>query len=101
MHNLTVEEKAEALTGVLEHFGKLIYHANDKPDNKMIGAVTLTFHESGASNIGYVGSLEKHITCGALLDALLSFRELVDSKALQEEMVGLFESMTIPDDRKN
>ncbi len=100
MHKMTVEEKAEALTGVLEHFGKLIYHAQDD-ENKMVGAVTLTFHESGASNIGYVGSLEKHTTCGALLDALLSFRELVDSKALQEEMVGLFESMTIPDSRKN
>ncbi len=100
MHNLTVEEKAEALTGVLDHFGKLIFYAN-KPDNKMIGAVTLTFHENGASNIGYVGSLEKHVTIGALLDSLLSFRELVDSRELQEQMVGLFESMTIPEDRKN
>lgn len=101
MHKMTVEEKAEALTGVLEHFGKLIYHAQDNDENKMVGAVTLTFHESGATNIGYVGSLEKHTTCGALLDALLSFREMIDSRALQEEMVGLFESMTIPDKHKN
>jgi len=101
MREMTVEEKAEALTGVLEHFGKLIYHANEKPNNQMVGAVTLTFHETGATNIGYVGQLEKHVTIGALLDACLSFRELVDSQELQNQMVGLFESMTIPDNKKN
>lgn len=100
MDNLTVEEKAEALTGVLQHFGKLIQHAQDD-NNKMVGAVTLTFHEGGQSNIGYVGSLEKSATMGGLLEALLSFREMVDSRKLQEEMVGLFESMTIPDEYKN
>ena len=67
----------------------------------MIGVITLTFHESGATNLGFVGSLERAATIGALVDAALSFREMVDSKALQNEMVGLFESMTIPDNEKN
>ncbi len=102
MHHLSKEEKAEATVNVLQHLGKLIQHAQgDNGKNPMIGAITLTFHESGATNLGYVGSLERANTLGALLDAALSFREMVDAKQLENEMVGLFESMIIPDNQKN
>ena len=96
---MTVEEKAEALTSVLEHFGKLV--TNAQGDDPIIGAVTLTFHLNGQFNIGYVGSLDKALTMGAMLDALLSFREMVASKEVGEQMLGLMQSLTIPDDRKN
>jgi hypothetical protein len=99
MDRLTVEEKAEALTGVLHHFGKLIEHAQGA--NPMQGAVTLTFHQDGQYSLGYVGQLDKARTIGALTDATLSFREMVASKELSEQMLGLFESLTIPDELKN
>lgn len=102
MDNLTVEEKAEALTGVLQHFGKLVLHAQgDAGKNPMQGAVTITFHQDGQYALGYVGQLDKARTIGALTDATLSFREMVASKELSEQMLGLFESLTIPDEQKN
>ena len=98
MH-MTVEEKAAALTGVLEHLGKLIQNANN--DDPTIGAVTVTFDASGQFNLGFVGSLDKALTMGALADALLSFREIVNAKASDEQLLALAQSLTIPDSRKN
>jgi len=97
--NMTVDERAAALTGVLEHFGKLVQHAQG--EDAAIGAVTVVFHESGQSSIGYVGQLDKQATIGALTDAMLSFREIVASKEVSEQMLGLLQSQTIPDSRKN
>ncbi len=106
---MTNDEMLTALAGVLTHLGKLIETANG--DDKIIGAVTVTFQQSGQFNLGFVGSLDKALTMGALTDAMLSFRDIVNAKEVGNQMLASFqeaerigayvESLTIPDKNKN
>jgi hypothetical protein len=96
---MTVEEQRDATVSVLEHLGKLVQDAQN--ENPTIGAVTLSFHNNGQFSIGFVGSLDKALTMGALLDTLLSFREMAASKEVGEHMTALVESLMIADKDKN
>jgi hypothetical protein len=103
MFNLTNKEIAEAVTRVLELLGVSIQTAQGytEDERRTVGMLVIEFKEDGDYSCNQAGVLNKALVLGALVDSLISYRELSNVRQAGEMFEAMAEAATIQDDNLN
>jgi hypothetical protein len=103
MMDMTDREKALATANVLEMLGLVINRVQGSQDDPRLttGVLIIEYKADGDYHVSKAGLLNKAITMGALMDALLAFREQTQAQRVTELFDAMLESADIDDEKLN